>query len=66
MKRLLTVVALILSGFSGFGQEPDLVEGAKRAIAYWHSLYLQCGSDQNQSGPWYGVEVEEGPARAGF
>lgn len=55
MKRFLTVAALILSGFTAFGQEPDLVEGARRAITYWHSLFLHCGGNQDQGGAWYTV-----------
>src|SRR5881296_962495 len=54
MTRLLVFVGLILSGSIAFGQEPDLVEGAKRAIAYWHSRFLQCSS--GQAAPWYAIE----------
>jgi hypothetical protein len=53
MKRLLPLVALILSGSVAFGEDPDLVEGARRAIAYWQSLYLHCGNNQDQGGAWY-------------
>jgi hypothetical protein len=54
MKRLLPLVALILSASTAFGEDPDLVEGARRAIAYWHSMFVQCGSNQGQGGAWYG------------
>jgi len=53
MTRLLLLVTLILSASTAFGQDPDLVEGARRAIAYWHSLFLQCGDNQGQGGAWY-------------
>ena len=55
MKRLLPLVALILSASIAFGEDPDLVEGARRATAYWHSLFLQCGNTQGQSEAWYAV-----------
>ena len=55
MKRVLTFVALALLGPSAFGEEPDLVEAAKRAIAYWHSLFHQCTGNQGPSGAWYAV-----------
>jgi hypothetical protein len=55
MNRLLPLVALILSASTAFGQDPDLVEGARRAIAYWHSLFLQCANNQGQGGAWYAV-----------
>ena len=54
MKRLLPLVALILSGSFAFGEDPDLVEGAKRAIAYWDSRFLQCRDNQGQAA-WYAV-----------
>jgi len=57
MKRLLPLAALILSGSVAFGQDPDLVEGARRAMAYWHSLFLQCGNNQGESGSWYAVNL---------
>jgi hypothetical protein len=60
VKRLLTLVALTLSALTAFGEEPDLVEGAKRAIVYWHSLFLQCGSNQGQRGGWYAVSPNAG------
>src|SRR5215470_6433346 len=56
MARLLLLVTLILSASTAFGQDPDLVEGARRAIAYWHSQFLQCGSNQGQGGAWYTVD----------
>jgi hypothetical protein len=55
MKRLLPIVVLVLSASTAFGEDPDLVEGARRAIAYWHSQYLQCGNNQGQGGAWYAV-----------
>ena len=56
MKRCLALVALILSGFTAFGEEPDLLEGVRRAIAYWHSLFRQCGNNQGRGGPSYAVD----------
>jgi hypothetical protein len=61
MKRLLPLVALILYGSAAFGEDPDLVEGARRAIAYWHSLYLHCGNNQDQGGAWYTVTTQGPP-----
>lgn len=60
MKRLLAVFALVLSGLSAFGDEPDLVEGARRATAYWNSQYGRCSDNTAQGGAWYGV-VPDGP-----
>src|SRR5262245_3035906 len=60
MKRLLPLVVLILSASTACGEDPDLVEGARRAIAYWHSLFLQCGNTQGQSGAWYSESVGTG------
>ena len=60
MKRFLPLVALILSASTVFGEDPDLVEGARRAITYWHSLFLQCGSNQGQSGAWYSESAGTG------
>ena len=60
MKRLLPLVALILSASTAFGEDPDLVEGAKRATAYWQSLFLQCGNNQGQSGAWYSESAAPG------
>jgi hypothetical protein len=60
MKRLLPIVALILSGSTAFAEDPDLVEGARRAIAYWHSLFLQCGNTQGQGVAWYS-QIPAGP-----
>jgi hypothetical protein len=50
MTRLLPLLVLIPSGLPAFGQEPVLVEGAKRAVSYWHSLFRQCGNS------WYAVD----------
>lgn len=49
MKRLLAVLVLTLFGSTAFGDEPDSVEGAKRAIGYWHSRFGSCGK------AWYAV-----------
>jgi len=65
MKRLLVVLALILSESIAFGQEPVLVEGAKQAIAFWHSLFLQCSSSQGEGGPWYAMTPTSAIAEAG-
>jgi hypothetical protein len=59
MKRLLALLALILSGLSAFSDEPDLVEGAKRAAAFWYSQYSRCSLGPSQSGAWYGVSQEK-------
>jgi len=53
MTKLLVLVGLMLSGSIAFGQEPDLVEGSKRAFAYWHLRFLQCSG--GQAGPWYSI-----------
>lgn len=55
MKGFLALCAVILSGFAALGQDLDLEEGAQRAIAYWHSVFLQCGSNKG-SGPWFAVD----------
>src|SRR5262245_349380 len=60
MKRLLPLIALILSVSTAFSEDPDLVEGARRAIAYWQSQFLQCGSNQGQGGAWYSVDRAAG------
>ena len=49
MQRVLAVIALTLFGLTGFGDEPDLVEGAKQATAYCHSTFGSCGK------AWYAV-----------
>jgi hypothetical protein len=56
MKKLLVTLGLIASGSIAFGQEPDLVDGAKQAIAYWHSLFLQCSN--SQGGTWYALSPD--------
>ena len=53
MKRALLLVALVFCWSNSFAQEPLLVEGARQAIAYWQSLFLRCGNNQAEAGPWY-------------
>jgi|SRR5437016_7822552 len=55
MKRPLLLVALVFCWSNSFAQEPLLVEGARQAIAYWQSLFLRCGNNQAEAGPWYSV-----------
>jgi hypothetical protein len=60
VKRLLVVLALAFFGFTAFGDEPDLIEGAKRATAYWNSVFARCGN-QGQRMAWYAV-IPDGPS----
>jgi len=62
MWRLLTIITLTLFPLAAFGDEPDLVEAAKRAATYWSTLFGQCGS-QSQNTIWYAVvHGEQGAA----
>jgi hypothetical protein len=52
VKRSITVLAFMFFGLTAFADEPDLVEAAKRATAYWNTLFGRC-SNQSQRLVWY-------------
>jgi hypothetical protein len=56
VKRLLAVLALALYASIALGDEPNLVDAARRATAYWSSLFARCGDAQGQSVAWYAVD----------
>ena len=60
MRQYVVAVALVFSGLTAFGAEPDIVEGARRAAAYWNSRFIQCGDNQGRPAGWYAVVTEAG------
>ncbi len=58
LKICIAVLTLMCSGITAFSAEPDLVEGAKRATAYWNAVFTRCGN--NHATAWY-AQVPNGP-----
>jgi len=60
MSRALRLVAAILCCSVCFGEEPDLVEGARWAVTHWRSLFRQC-ADSHGRLAWYATRYGPGP-----
>ena len=55
MRKSIAVVVLSLYGSTAFGDEPDLVEAARRAMAYWNSRFSHCTGERGNG--WYATSI---------